>query len=258
MKDDMGNEKNDEESVPDSEIPTDDMRLNRFVSHSGVASRRKASELIKAGEVKVNGETILNPGHRVVESDVITYKGKQLRRESEMIYILLNKPKDCITTVTDDRGRKTVMDILPKNLPVRIFPVGRLDRNTTGLLLLTNDGDLAQRLIHPRHQISKVYEAVLNKPLLATHLQAIREGITLEDGPVEVDAINYIYNRGKNEVAMEIHLGRNRIVRRIFEHFGYQVIKLDRTRFGTLTKKDLGRGRFRYLSEREIVRLKYL
>jgi 23S rRNA pseudouridine2605 synthase len=260
MKDSSGKEKNEQEPVPNeiSETEKDDMRLNRFISHAGVASRRKASELIRVGEIQVNGEVITNPGHRVVESDVITYKGKELHRETEMIYLLMNKPKDCITTVTDDRGRKTVMDILPKNLPVRIFPVGRLDRNTTGLLLLTNDGELAQRLIHPRHQISKVYEAVLDQELKQEHLALIRAGITLEDGQVEVDAINFIHKRPKNEVALEIHLGRNRIVRRIFEHFGYQVIKLDRTRFGTLTKKDLGRGRFRHLSEKEVIRLKFL
>ena len=236
----------------------DDMRLNRYVSHAGIASRRKASELIRAGKVRVNGSVILNPGHRVTENDEVTYQGKKLKLESKFVYLLLNKPRDVITTVTDDRSRKTVMDLLPKDLTVRVFPVGRLDRNTTGLLLLTNDGDLANRLMHPRHQISKVYEAVLDKPLEKQHLEAIRAGITLEDGPVQVDAANYVYKRPENEVALEIHLGRNRIVRRIFEHFGYEVVKLDRTRFGTLTKKDLPRGRFRHLTEKELIHLKYL
>lgn len=248
----------DQERKVEGNDPGDDMRLNRFVSHAGVASRRKASDLIKAGKVSVNGVVVLNPGHRVTGDDEVTYQGKKLQLESRLIYILLNKPRDVITTVTDDRERKTVMDLLPKDLPVRVFPVGRLDRNTTGLLLLTNDGDLANRLMHPRHEISKVYEAVLDKPLAGEHMEAIREGIHLEDGPVRVDAVNYVFKRPENEVALEIHLGKNRIVRRIFEHFGYEVIRLDRTRFGTLTKKDLPRGRFRYLTDKELIRIKYL
>lgn len=249
----------EEDNQPESQEQAEEqnMRLNRFVAHAGVASRRKASELIQAGEVSVNEEVVLEPGFRVKPTDVVKHKGKILRPESEVIYLLLNKPKNVITTVSDEKARKTVMDILPKNLPVRIFPVGRLDRNTTGLLLLTNDGDLALRLTHPKHKMSKVYEATLNKPLAPEHLDEIRKGITLEDGPVNVDAINFIHGRPDNEVALEIHLGRNRIVRRIFEHFGYDVIKLDRTRLGVLTKKDLPRGRFRHLTEREIVRLKH-
>ncbi len=254
----MSKEPDHKPENPDGEPVDEDMRLNRFVSHAGVASRRKASALIKAGKVRVNGKVVLNPGYRVTEQDEVTYLGKKLRLETKFVYFLLNKPRDVITTVTDDRSRKTVMDLLPKGLPVRVFPVGRLDRNTTGLLLLTNDGDLANRLMHPRHQVSKVYEAVLDKPLEKQHLEEIRAGIKLEDGPVHVDAINYVYKRPENEVALEIHLGRNRIVRRIFEHFGYEVIRLDRTRFGTLTKKDLPRGRVRNLTEKEVINLKYL
>jgi len=232
------------------------MRLNKYVAHCGICARRQAAEHVKKGKVTVNGEVELNPGYLVQASDKVAFQGKPIQLEQKKVYILLNKPKNVITTSSDEKGRKTVMDIIAEDVDERIFPVGRLDRMTTGLLLLTNDGDLAKKLSHPSHRITKFYIAKLDKNLTAKHLAAIREGLDLEDGEVQVDAVDYVEGKRK-EIAIEIHLGRNRIVRRIFEHFGYEVVSLDRTYYAGLTKKDIRRGFFRHLTKREVVMLKH-
>jgi 23S rRNA pseudouridine2605 synthase len=237
--------------------PDEDMRLNKYVALCGVAARRKASELIQMGEITVNGGVVTEPGTRVLPTDVVRHNGAILKPVEKKIYLLLNKPKDTITTVTDERGRKTVMDLVSRTVKERIFPVGRLDRDTTGLLVLTNDGDLAQKLSHPSYRIRKLYHVELNKALTKNDLEAIATGIELEDGKAEVDAINYVEGAKKNEVMVEIHIGKNRIVRRIFENLGYEVERLDRVFYGGLTKKDLPRGDYRSLTEREIIMLKH-
>ncbi len=244
-------------SKPKEELPTEDMRLNKYIAHCGICSRRKADEHIKAGKVKVNSEVVLEPGHRVQAKDKVYFEGKPVRPERNKVYVLLNKPKNYITTVSDDRGRKTVMDLVQHKIKERIFPVGRLDRATVGLLLLTNDGDLAKKLSHPSHEVKKVYHVVLNKEVSTEHIDAIRKGFDLEDGAVQVDSVGHIDGAGLEEVGIEIHIGRNRIVRRIFEHFGYEVKKLDRVYYAGLTKKDLPRGWFRHLTKREVIMLKH-
>ena len=233
------------------------MRLNKYVAHCGVCSRRQAAEFIKEGLVTVNDEVLDRPGYQIQEGDVVAFKGEVIEPEENMVYLLMNKPRGVITTVKDDRGRKTVMDVIGDKVKERIFPVGRLDKETTGLLLLTNDGHLAKKLTHPSHGVKKIYHAILDKPLKQSDLEAIRAGLTLEDGPVSVDAVDYIQDKGKEEIGMEIHVGRNRIVRRIFEHLGYTVERLDRIYIGGLTKKDLPRGFFRNLTDREIIMLKH-
>ncbi|MEL6831930.1 MAG: pseudouridine synthase [Bacteroidota bacterium] len=233
------------------------MRLNKYISHSGICSRRQAAEYVKDGLVKVNGRLEQNPAYQIQEGDVVTFRGKKVEPEADFVYVLLNKPRGVITTMSDERNRRTVMDILGDAVPQRIFPVGRLDRDTTGLLLLTNDGDLAKKLMHPSHEVPKVYVATLDKPLSNADLQQIEKGLTLEDGPVSVDWINFSDEKNRNQVSLEIHQGRNRIVRRIFEHVGYEVVKLDRTYLAGLNKKDLPRGYFRYLNEKEIIMLKH-
>ena len=233
------------------------MRLNKYVAHCGVAARRKASEIIQQGLISVNGAVVNEPGYRVKKGDEVTYEGKVIEPETEMVYLLMNKPRNAITTLKDERGRRTVMDLIEEKLPVRIFPVGRLDRETTGLLLLTNDGDLAKKLTHPSYEAAKVYHVKLDKDLLPQHLTQIETGLTLEDGAAPVDSIAYVKGKGKNEIGIEIHIGRNRIVRRIFEHLGYQVTHLDRTYYAGLTKKDLPRGRYRYLRKRELLMLRH-
>jgi 23S rRNA pseudouridine2605 synthase len=233
------------------------LRLNKFVSQSGLCSRRKAAELIKEGGIKVNGVEELNPAYEVQENDIITHKGKELKKELKLLYVLMNKPKNVITTVDDEKGRKTVMDLIANRYEERLYPVGRLDRMTTGLLLLTNDGDLAKKLSHPSHLIKKVYQVELDKNISQKDIAKIREGLKLEDGIAEVDGIDYIDGGKKNEVGIEIHIGKNRIVRRIFEALGYEVVKLDRTYYAGLTKKDLPRGFTRELSDREIIMLKH-
>ncbi len=235
----------------------DGMRLNKYVAHCGICSRRKADEFIKKGLVKVNEETVLEPGFKVQPEDVVLFKGKKIKPEEKKVYILLNKPKNTITTLSDERDRKTVMDIIGKKVKERIYPVGRLDRMTVGLLLLTNDGELAKKLSHPSYNIKKIYHVICDKPVDEEDVEKISQGLVLEDGPVPVDAVSYIQDAGKNEIGIEIHIGRNRIVRRIFEHLGYQVVKLDRVYYAGLTKKDLPRGRFRFLTEREIIMLKH-
>lgn len=233
------------------------MRLNKYVAHCGVASRRAAADLIKQGLVKVNGQVEKAPGYQVEDGDVVSYNNKALKPEVNQVYILMNKPKDVITTLKDERGRRTVIDLLRGKVKERIFPVGRLDRDTTGLLLMTNDGDLAEKMTHPRYEMKKVYYASLNRELAAEDLAKIAKGLQLEDGPVSVNWVEYLPNKAKTEIGLEVHVGRNRIVRRIFEHLGYQVQKLDRVYLGGLTKKDLKRGWWRNLTQQEIVMLKH-
>ncbi len=232
------------------------IRLNRFIANAGICSRREADKLIAAGEIKVNGKIISELGFKVKESDTIYYDGKKLRRE-KFVYVLLNKPKNFITTTDDPNDRKTVMQLVANAASERIYPVGRLDRNTTGLLLFTNDGDLAKKLSHPSHNVKKIYQVELDKPITRVDFEKIQQGITLEDGEVKIDDLAIISDDGKS-IGLEIHLGRNRIVRRIFEHLNYEVIKLDRVQFASLTKKDLKRGNWRLLSEKEVIRLKHL
>jgi 23S rRNA pseudouridine2605 synthase len=234
----------------------DGIRLNKFLANSGVAARRKADELIKEGAVTVNGAVVTEMGFKVQHNDVVKFQGK-IVKPTNKVYILLNKPKDFITTTDDEKGRKTVLDIVKKATPERIYPVGRLDRNTTGLLLLTNDGDLAQKLSHPSFNVKKIYAVELDKPLKPSDYDIIKSGVELEEGMAQVDDIQYVEADNKRIVGIEIHMGWNRIVRRIFETLGYEILKLDRVMYAGLTKKDLPRGRCRHLSEREVIALKH-
>jgi 23S rRNA pseudouridine2605 synthase len=231
------------------------IRLNRYIANAGICSRREADTLIASGEIKVNGAPVTEMGYLVRPEDTVTYGKKRLNRE-KMVYVLLNKPKDFITTTEDPEGRKTVMDLVNKASKERIFPVGRLDRNTTGLLLFTNDGELAQKLTHPSNNISKIYQVELDKPITEEHFKMISAGLELEDGKAEVDDVAIIGN-GNTFLGIQIHIGKNRIVRRIFEHLGYEVVTLDRVQYAGLTKKDLPRGNWRFLNEKEVIRLKY-
>ena len=233
------------------------MKLNKYIAHAGVCSRRKAGELVKAGRVKVNGSVEKNPAYEVQKGDKVEYKGEQLRINKKKLYILMNKPKNVVTTTSDEKGRRTVLDIIQPKYSERIYPVGRLDRNTVGLLLLTNDGDLAKKLSHPSHKVKKRYHVVLDKVVSEEHIKKIKKGIVLEDGKVEVDDIDWIIGSDNDEIGIEIHIGKNRIVRRIFEHLGYEVKKLDRVYYGGLTKKDLPRGWFRELKPKEVIMLKH-
>ncbi len=230
----------------------DPIRLNKYLSNSGVCSRREADVLISTGVVTVNDEVVTELGYKVMPGDVVKYDGGLIRPE-KLQYLLLNKPKNMITTMDDPQGRLTVMSLIKGATKERLFPVGRLDRNTTGLLLFTNDGELATRLMHPRHKVRKIYHVTLGQKVKSTHLEEIRAGFELEDGFIKADEVSYVGD-GSNpfEVGIEIHSGRNRIVRRIFEHFGYTVVKLDRVVFANLTKKDLPRGRYRLLTKEEI------
>ncbi|WEK19788.1 MAG: pseudouridine synthase [Candidatus Pedobacter colombiensis] len=234
------------------------IRLNRYISNAGICSRRKADELIAAGVVSVNGEVVSELGHKIdPANDQVRYNGELLKREKK-IYVLLNKPKDYITTTDDPQERRTVMQLVEKASRERIYPVGRLDRNTTGLLLMTNDGDLADKLSHPKNGITKIYNVELNKSLSQGDLNKIQFGLELEDGIIKPDSVSYVTGGSKREVGIQIHSGKNRIVRRIFEHLGYDVVKLDRVVYGNLTKKDLPRGRWRYLEEHELIQIKHL
>lgn len=234
------------------------IRLNRYISNAGICSRRKADELIVAGVVSVNGEVISELGFKVDPyKDEVRYNGETLKRE-KMVYVLLNKPKDYITTTDDPQERRTVMHLVDKASKERIYPVGRLDRNTTGLLLMTNDGDLADKLSHPKSNVSKLYHVELNKSLTQGDLNKIAYGVELEDGSIKPDSVSYVTGASKREVGIQIHSGKNRVVRRIFESLGYEVVKLDRAIYAGLTKKDLPRGRWRYLEEAEIIQLKHL
>ncbi|MGM0532021.1 MAG: pseudouridine synthase, partial [Bacteroidota bacterium] len=230
-------------------------RLNKFIANSGLCSRREADELIRSGKITVNNQKVTELGTKIKSTDEVRYKGKVLQNERP-VYILLNKPKDYVTTVKDKNARKTVMDLVEGACPQRVYPVGRLDRNTTGVLLLTNDGELAKRLTHPRYKKKKVYHGVLDKPVTKKHLEQIAEGVELEEGIVAADAVSYVDPEDKTQVGIEIHTGQNRVVRRIFENLGYKIKKLDRVYFAGLTKKNLKRGRWRFLTQKEINRLK--
>jgi 23S rRNA pseudouridine2605 synthase len=235
----------------------DEMPLNKFIAHCGVGSRRDAVPLIKEGKITVNGNVVTEPGFKVTDKDVIIFNGKKLFVTKNMVYILLNKPKDYITTTDDPQGRKTVLQLIKHATTERIYPIGRLDRNTSGVLLFTNDGELTQKLTHPSYNVKKVYEVKLDKPVTKAHFDKIVSGIKLEDGEIHADALAYADSNDKAIIGIEIHSGRNRIVRRIFEHFGYDVKALDRVMYATLTKKNVERGKWRYLSEKEIRLLKY-
>tara|TARA_B100001093_G_scaffold490817_1_gene530246 strand:+ start:761 stop:1558 length:798 start_codon:yes stop_codon:yes gene_type:complete len=244
------------------EIPQE-IRLNKYLAHAGVASRRKADEFIGQGLIKVNGKLVKKIGCKVKLGDVVEYAGKVVRPEKK-VYVLLNKPKGYITTTDDERDRKTVMDLVKNvstklKLPyeVRLYPVGRLDRNTSGVLLLTNDGDLSLKLTHPSNSMAKVYKASLNKPLSQEHFDLLLQGTELEDGMARIDELAYVDSKDGTILGIEIHMGKNRIVRRLFEHYGYVVEKLDRMIFAGLTKKDLPRGRWRILRDKEILRLRH-
>ena len=244
--------------VPIALKTAEQMPLNKFIAHAGVCGRREAAELVKGGKVVVNGDKIFEPGFKVAQTDKVIVKGKQVYLQKNAVYILLNKPKDYITTASDPEGRKTVLDIIKGATPERVYPVGRLDRNTTGVLLLTNDGELAQKLTHPSFEIKKIYEVTLDRPVAKKDLEAVLAGVTLEDGFVAADACGYANAKDKNVVGIEIHSGRNRIVRRIFEHLGYDVRGLDRVMFANLTKKNVDRGKYRFLQEKEVRLLKFM
>ncbi len=232
-------------------------RLNKFVAHCGICSRRKAAELVKEGKIKVNGIVETNPAIEVTRDDKIEYEDNVIVMEEKLVYLLLNKPRNAVTTMDDEQGRKTVWDIVKDKVDVRVFPVGRLDRNTTGLLLLTNDGDLAHKLSHPSYKVKKIYQVTTDKDVTQAHLDQIADGLTLHDGLAMVDGVSHVRGGQKNEVGIDIHIGKNRIVRRIFEHLGYEVVKLDRVFYAGLTKKDLPRGWSRFLSEKEVIMLKH-
>ncbi len=231
--------------------PNESLRLNKFLANAGVCSRREADDFIMAGVVSVNGEIVTELGTKVKRTDEVKFHDQLVKLEKK-VYVLLNKPKDCVTTSDDPQQRTTVMDLVKGACPERIYPVGRLDRNTTGVLLLTNDGDLASKLTHPKFLKKKIYHVFLDKKVTAHDLQQILDGVQLEDGEVRADAIEYADERDKSQVGIEIHSGKNRIVRRIFESLGYRVVKLDRVQFAGLTKKNVRRGDWRYLTEKEV------
>ena len=232
------------------------MRLNKFIAKSGICSRRDADELIKDGKIEVNGNVLKEMGFQVERKDKVKCKGKLITPQ-DFVYVLLNKPRGFITTMEDTHDRKTVMNLVEKACEERIYPVGRLDRNTTGLLLFTNDGELTEKMTHPSHKNKKIYQVEIDKPITKLDLDKINDGITLEDGKVYVDDLA-VLSKDNKMLGLEIHIGKNRIVRRIFEHLGYEVTKLDRTMYGPLTKKDLPRGKWRHLSEKEKIVLRNL
>ena len=245
--------------TPKSELKEDDglVRLNKFIANAGICSRREADTLIESGTITVNGKVVTALGTKVKKTDKIQCEGQTLKNE-KLVYLLLNKPKDYITTMDDPLKRRTVLDLVKNACKERIYPVGRLDRNTTGALLLTNDGDLAKKLMHPKHLVKKIYQVSLDKNLKQEDLDKIIEGVTLEDGFIKADEVAYSSMENKREIGIEIHSGRNRIVRRIFESLGYKVLKLDRVYFAGLTKKSLSRGQYRFLEEAEVRYLKML
>lgn len=232
------------------------VRLNRFISNAGICSRRDADLLIEEGKIQINGTLITELGKKVEKGDEVKFNGKVISPQN-YVYVLLNKPKDFITTMDDPQERRTVMQLIEKACDERIYPVGRLDRNTTGLLLFTNDGELSQKLTHPSYKIKKIYQVGLDKPLTTNDFNDISEGVKLEDGFVKVDDI-VLLDESKKNIGVQIHVGKNRIVRRIFESFGYEVNKLDRTMYGNLTKKELPKGKWRMLTPKEVVLLKNL
>ncbi|MFC4665485.1 pseudouridine synthase [Falsiporphyromonas endometrii] len=241
-----------EEMVTD---PNEEIRLNKILANAGICSRREADQLIQQGLVTVNGEVVTELGTRATRQDEILFQGRPVRSESK-VYVLLNKPRNCVTTSDDPQCRLTVMDLVKRACSERIYPVGRLDRNTTGVILITNDGDLAAKLTHPQYKKKKIYHVWLDKDVKIEDMQKIAEGIELEDGEIHADAISYVKDDDPSQVGIEIHSGRNRIVRRIFEHLGYRVVKLDRVYFAGLTKKNLPRGKWRYLNEQEVNNLR--
>ena len=231
--------------------PNEQIRLNKYMANAGICSRREADEYITQGLVKVNGEVVTELGTKITRDDVVEYDDKVVTPERKC-YVLLNKPKDCVTTSDDPNGRLTVLDLVKNACQERIYPVGRLDRNTTGVLLLTNDGDLASKLTHPKFVKKKIYQVWTDKDITEEDMQRLADGIELEDGEIHADAISYVSETDRNQAGIEIHSGRNRIVRRMFEHLGYRVVKLDRVYFAGLTKKNLPRGRWRYLTQEEV------
>jgi 23S rRNA pseudouridine2605 synthase len=241
----------------DVEKPSDGtVRLNKYIANAGICSRREADKLIEAGVVKVNGETITTLGYKVKPTDIVEVEGQKIKNEKK-VYILLNKPKDYLTTTKDPKNRKTVMELIKGAVKERVFPVGRLDRKTTGLLLLTNDGELADKLMHPKSNVPKLYHVTLDRNFSGSDFEKLVKGIELEDGFIKPDALSYVMGK-KNELGIQIHSGKNRIIRRIFEHLGYDVIKLDRVMYAGLTKKNLPRGKWRFLTEKEVNFLKML
>jgi len=242
-------------SLPEQQAPQ--MPLNKYIAHSGISGRREAAELVKSGEVTVNNQVVTEPGTKVSESDIVKVKGKKITPSKNFVYILLNKPKDYITTTEDPQGRKTVLDLLRNATNERVYPIGRLDRNTSGVLLFTNDGELAQTLSHPSHEVKKIYEVRLDKDLAKNDFDKLLQGITLEDGFISPDALAYADSKDKSVIGIEIHSGRNRIVRRIFEKLGYDVRGLDRVMYAGLTKKNVQRGKWRLLEEKEVRILKH-
>ncbi len=241
--------------IPKTGHENEEIRLNRYLASTGICSRREADEFIRAGLVTVNGQLVTEMGVRIKPGDEVKYNGEALKEEKK-VYILLNKPKDYVTTVEDPHAKKTVLDLIKGACRERVYPVGRLDRNTTGVLLLTNDGDLTKKLTHPKYEKLKIYHVHLSKGLKHADLEKIATGVHLEDGLIKADAISYADPVDKTQVGIEIHSGRNHIVRRIFESLGYEVVKLDRVYFAGLTKKNLHRGEWRRLSEKEISMLK--
>lgn len=249
-------QKNNNNIHPPSNTEDQGIRLNKYIANSGICSRREADQLIEAGVVKVNNTTITTLGYKVKPTDIVEVEGQKIKNEKK-VYLLLNKPKDYLTTTKDPQNRKTVMELISNACKERIFPVGRLDRQTTGLLLFTNDGELADKLMHPKSQIPKLYHVKLDRNFSYNDFQKLAQGIELEDGVIKPDALSYVMG-SKNELGIQIHSGKNRIIRRIFEHLGYEVIKLDRVMYAGLTKKNLPRGKWRFLSEKEIQYLKML
>ncbi len=245
-------------STRNQEPVIEQMPLNKFIAYCGICGRREAAEMVKQGLVTVNGDVVYEPGCKVRGNEDVKVKGKKIFLQRNLVYILLNKPKDYLTTAKDPEGRKTVYDLVKGATKERVYSVGRLDRNTTGVLLLTNDGELAQKLTHPSFEIKKIYEVKLDKPLTKRDFDTIANGITLEDGFVKADALAFIDAKDKSIVGIEIHSGRNRIVRRIFEQLGYDVRNLDRVMFANLTKKNVERGKWRMLNEKEVRLLKYM
>ena len=243
--------------VKNSLIENEGIRLNKFISNSGICSRREADVYIEQGSVTVNGKLVTQMGYKVQKTDEVRFDGSLISPEKKK-YVLLNKPKNYITTMDDDRGRKTVMELVSNAASERIYPVGRLDRMTTGLLLFTNDGELAKKLTHPKHNVKKLYHASLDRKLSLKDLEKLRGDVIIEGRKVFIDAISYVEGQNKTEVGIEIHSGRNRIVRKIFEHVGYKVVKLDRVLFAGLTKKNLPRGRWRELTKQELVNLQMI
>ena len=233
------------------------MRLNKFIANAGICSRRKADEHIANGQVKVNGKVVLEMGHKISPKDQVQFKGKAVSLEKK-VYVLLNKPKDYISTSKDERGRKTVLDLVKGASNKRLYSVGRLDRNTTGLLLLTNDGDLAQRITHPSYEVEKLYLVSLDKAISKEDILKISKGLSLDDGKALVDQVDYADPKDLTQVGIALHIGRNRIVRRIFESLGYKINKLDRVVYAGLTKKNLPRGKWRFLQDKEVRRLQSL